>query len=897
MKPLVKFFQSLEGRLSIKALVVCLPLCALSVTTLPTQAGDKEGDARKAFETWRKAVEARDSAKKDNDAANRELQTALTAAAKSGGKMTAQQEEQLARLRKAAADAAAALKAAEDALIKARIALENAIAELPDDSPLKKELKRLRDALTAPPGITSNVQVVNGNGLQRANVETPQGRITINLPDDIVAGDTISGTVVAEPKGKSDEEKARNQAELNGYVIDFGATRQPVSQPSFLWTPGAPRASAPVRIFDVVRGKELATVELEVKIVEATSEPGRIIGGEFPSSPSRREIPPFIWLLPTTGQQGRPNQIYGPFDGNFGTTAIAIGGQDVKKLAESPRKVVFESPVNVTGQTEIVLTENNVETKTSYRNVGLRLSAPKTTLLKGESTTLTVKVEGLGDIQQNMPLELVKNGVVNMEGGDVQTRLIRPAEVNRDGTFTMTRTVTGRETGAFTVTATVVTNSDEHVFVAGPSGSYKEGDMTLDLCEGILRAKLQIARAMLAASTDVYSLMYWRDQTESIQKQLNECEEKRAGQRAAKETTGKPEEPGKEAEAPRTPQAAPPTPSPGPSPTSQPGSTPLAPQSPTTQILTNRNITAALLEDQTVHVEGTPGGGNGLWMVKIKLQSGQIINIFIQAPDKPVLKFCDWIKINKSHDEKTDIYVDSYEKTEDPTKKPTPTPTPIKPPTPGGGGPGTTTGPPPCKEGDIRNKSEDKREFEFIDDDAQVSFGMESTSADGVNAALGMADFWKKAAKVVKAITDRVPGSGGGAVAVGLAIDYLDKGGDILEAVAKSKIAGLNEGVTVHLAVTSYKVTVTCISFEVCENGKWVKKKVLINPGPTRDVHQASRSAKLGEAERDKIEDSSRPQFLDPAKVEQWAKGFLKDELDKLRKAKLDYEEFVKNCK
>jgi hypothetical protein len=53
----------------------------------------------------------------------------------------------------------------------------------------------------------------------------------------------------------------------------------------------------------------------------------------------------------------------------------------------------------------------------------------------------------------------------------------------------------------------------------------------------------------------------------------------------------------------------------------------------------------------------------------------------------------------------------------------------------------------------------------------------------------------------------------------------------------------------------------------------------------------------LGDAEREKIEDSSRAQFPDPTKVQQWAKDFLNGELGKLKQAKSDYERFVKNCK
>jgi hypothetical protein len=125
-------------------------------------------------------------------------------------------------------------------------------------------------------------------------------------------------------------------------------------------------------------------------------------------------------------------------------------------IAESPRKAVFIAPTDVTGSIELHLTEGKTQTTGTYRNVAVNLSAPKTSLLKGESTTVTVDVSGLQGIMQPVPLHLVKGGVVSMQGGDVQTMSIKPADVKAGGTFTTARTITGEQTGVFSVVATVV---------------------------------------------------------------------------------------------------------------------------------------------------------------------------------------------------------------------------------------------------------------------------------------------------------------------------------------------------------------------------------------------------------------------------------------------------------
>ena len=179
-------------------------------------------------------------------------------------------------------------------------------------------------------------------------------------------------------------------------------------------------------------------------------------------TPDPKVTPTFV--IPQLGQTGRPIVITGPFDGNASNTTINGSGlprsaQDssgLQVIAESPRKAVFIAPTDITGPIDLHVTEGKTQTTGTYRNVGVNLSAPKTSLLKGESTTLTIQVSGLQGIAQPVPLHLVKGGVVSMQGGDVQTMSIKLAEVQSNGTFTTTRAITGVQAGVWSATATVV---------------------------------------------------------------------------------------------------------------------------------------------------------------------------------------------------------------------------------------------------------------------------------------------------------------------------------------------------------------------------------------------------------------------------------------------------------
>jgi hypothetical protein len=286
-----------------------------------------------------------------------------------------------------------------------------------------------------------------GNGLRTFTFDTSSGRIYVRLPDDMRAGDTVSGTLVSEPRGGTEAERAKNLDALKVYQVDVGG--QKVTAPEGRFTLLVPPLSIkPIIITDLTSGKELANAPV-------------------PAPAAAPPMPPGTFQLPTLGQQGRPIEIHGPFDGNASNTTFSfiprtsVSRVDsepapVRPIAESPRKMVFESPPDLTGLAEIVLSESGTVTRGPYRNVSVRLSAPKTNLMRGERTTLTVAVGGLDGIREDVPLQLDARGVIQMDGGNFQNLRIRPQEIRPDGIYTTDRAITGQQAGGFNVTATVI---------------------------------------------------------------------------------------------------------------------------------------------------------------------------------------------------------------------------------------------------------------------------------------------------------------------------------------------------------------------------------------------------------------------------------------------------------
>jgi hypothetical protein len=290
--------------------------------------------------------------------------------------------------------------------------------------------------------VRSRSSLRSEDGLQRLLFAFPAGRLVVNLPDDIRPGDTISGTVSREPEGTDNAEREKNLGILNGMVIDLGGEQKfQADRPRFTWLPKMPPSVTQqqyiLRIVAIYSGTEqIAAVNVPLNL---STLPG-----------------PTAFTLPTLGQTGRNLSIPGLFDGDIGTTKCAIGGADCEILAESPRKIVFSTPTTVVGQKTISVSDGKVGSSGNFRNIGIDLTAPKTSLLKGEKTTRTVRVVGLEDIKEPVPVRLVTTGAVTVDGGNDQTISIAPGQVRSDGSFSLTRQLTGTAAGAFNVTATLL---------------------------------------------------------------------------------------------------------------------------------------------------------------------------------------------------------------------------------------------------------------------------------------------------------------------------------------------------------------------------------------------------------------------------------------------------------
>ena len=306
-------------------------------------------------------------------------------------------------------------------------------------------------------------------GLQTTTFDTLEGTVTVNLPDDLAAGDTISGTVIVDAKKQAapgDVNRKENSAdqpiamdELSGYVVEVA--KQPTPSQTHDKDLTNPCNSPEQKQNDHSR------VCRKWTIPEGVSRIPLVLKNRLGKIVSRTEVPVAPkgnvaraandFSTPPVGQAGKPLSVNGPFDGDFANTRVTLANHPAKFLASSPRKVVVESPRDLNGPAEIQIEyKGNTVAKCTYRSISVKLAADKLNLIKGEQTTLTVNLSGLIGLLSPVSVQLTNKSpqTVSMGGGETQTLNVDPGDVNGN-TFTAKRTLTGVQAGGFSISAVV----------------------------------------------------------------------------------------------------------------------------------------------------------------------------------------------------------------------------------------------------------------------------------------------------------------------------------------------------------------------------------------------------------------------------------------------------------
>lgn len=273
-------------------------------------------------------------------------------------------------------------------------------------------------------------------GLRAANFLTTKGFVQVNFPDNFGPGETISGTILTEPKGSSTSLLAKAEQELGTYTVVLNGQEVKVSEGEFL--------------YKIPSDAKEITLELKGKTGHALGKAQTV---QFPAVPTNVN---YDFQTRAVSQAGRTMEIFGKFDGRFGTTNVLINGKHVDLLAESPRKVVVSIPADARGLVDVQLSEQDKTMSASCPVLAIQMTQPDSFIQKNKEITVTINIAGASGLKE--PVELVLEnfsaGVVELSGGDTQ-RI--PIAYNQFDNTQLARNLKGLKVGTVRVVASLDT--------------------------------------------------------------------------------------------------------------------------------------------------------------------------------------------------------------------------------------------------------------------------------------------------------------------------------------------------------------------------------------------------------------------------------------------------------
>jgi hypothetical protein len=285
----------------------------------------------------------------------------------------------------------------------------------------------------------------NSPGLRETKFSTPAGTLTLYLSDEMAPGDSLTGTVVAQPSGKNDTEREKNRSALENFAVNVGGNLISAAQKKFqLQIPADGTKKALEVALRDNKGRELS--RLDAPILEEAPR----------NAPAEFELPSLV-------QQGRPGLIRGPFDGDISDTdRVTLAGQPMNQLVQTQRSAVFSNTSGAVGAAPLEINEQRRVVTGEVQSVAVSLSATTLTLQNGQTTPISVQVTGLRPGQAvSLSLKNLSPDVITLAGGNSQTINIAPPDVQPGGTFKTERLATGVKPGGFSITATVVAPANQ----------------------------------------------------------------------------------------------------------------------------------------------------------------------------------------------------------------------------------------------------------------------------------------------------------------------------------------------------------------------------------------------------------------------------------------------------
>lgn len=316
----------------------------------------------------------------------------------------------------------------------------------------------------------AEVRWATRGGLHAISIEMKEATVLVHLPADLRSGDPVSGAVTVFLVGSNDKQRARAARRLDQLTLKLGSVELP-------WETAVFRGATVCGRLSCDSPSELGAPAVPMRVQDRK---GELVAEAWLPLLASPDPAPEAYLYRPVGIVEQPVEIRGTFDGDSHTTRVEIGGRPARILAESPRHTFAVVPEQAVGPGHLTLREDGLVRSGAFRGLAVSLGAGKPVLREGERTTLTLRILGLNELGEELPVQLVSQqpSQVLLEAGRVQTLYVHPTELQTGGVYQWIGTVEGSGGGPVDIVLSTLHSRPEQRLVPMPSPESRSSPAT-----------------------------------------------------------------------------------------------------------------------------------------------------------------------------------------------------------------------------------------------------------------------------------------------------------------------------------------------------------------------------------------------------------------------------------
>ena len=274
-------------------------------------------------------------------------------------------------------------------------------------------------------------QIISGLVIEKYEVK--DGSITVQYPEKLSSGKTISGKVIVQPQSEKPSKKTKQLESLQKHTLIFGKNI-PVKDGTF--------------VVDLPEGKNLP--------IGILSKNGDKIGQRI--SQLTEPLVGEKLKIPSTIKANSIEMIEGDFPGDVRKANLTLDENPVEIIAGNENHLFYTVENVDPGKHKLNLDYGDQKQVQEINLIDYTLSIDKTTLNRGEKAHVEVKVFGMQEVTDPVKLSVqnITIGTIILEGGEEQSILIDPQEINESGIWEKEFEITSLKKGAFTLNTDLI---------------------------------------------------------------------------------------------------------------------------------------------------------------------------------------------------------------------------------------------------------------------------------------------------------------------------------------------------------------------------------------------------------------------------------------------------------